>query len=397
MTDSSTSSPSSVLPPSIHDFYDTLLKMDRSIKTSERFGLQKVLKIHVTTETEVIEMSPQDFMEFSRRWHQEYLESLPSYRRAKEMKQEAIWWSLSKVLLKDEIEAWLATIANHHTKKNYRIGIEELFQLELLKEAWTLQQFSLYNPDLILDQIKTEKIVSPKNGKEWTTSTKQARAACFITLTKYLSRKTEGIIRHAVTCRHGINKTFSHRRKKVTTQALSRKQWTKFLYHLREISQREFLIAALTLNGGKRIGEVLSLKTEQIDYCYGEPMGKIRFHQSKSKFADDGGIISYPRRIMDDLKSYIGERHGHVFITRNGKPVRQTQIDRNFVKAGELANIPFRVSPHVLRASAITEWKKEDFQDSEIMRATGHSSSQMVYMYDKRDLEENVTKKVSLI
>ena len=100
--------------------------------------------------------------------------------------------------------------------------------------------------------------------------------------------------------------------------------------------------------------------------------------------------------LLNELRLYIGDRQDLVFVTANGKGLLQCQIDRNFVKAGRRAGIPFRVSPHNLRATAVTLWKEDGFSDSLIMKATGHSSSAMVHRYDKTDIAENVTKKTCL-
>lgn len=73
------------------------------------------------------------------------------------------------------------------------------------------------------------------------------------------------------------------------------------------------------------------------------------------------------------------------------------QVAVTFAKAGRAAGIPFKVSPHVLRASAVTYLRQQGFQDSDIMRVTGHSTSEMVNAYDKTSRAENASKKVNLI
>lgn len=141
---------------------------------------------------------------------------------------------------------------------------------------------------------------------------------------------------------------------------------------------------------------MLSLRVDQIDY----EKKQIVFHQSKSKFTDDFTVISFERpatfALLNELKVYIEDRKDLVFVTANGKELKQNQVDRNFMKAGRRAGIPFRVSPHNLRATAVTLWKEDGFSDSLIMKATGHSSSEMVHKYDKTDLMDNVTRKTSL-
>ncbi len=94
---------------------------------------------------------------------------------------------------------------------------------------------------------------------------------------------------------------------------------------------------------------------------------------------------------------YLGDRKGLVFITRNGKPVPLIQLANSFEKAGTKANIPFKVTPHVLRASTVTFLKQQGFNDSDIMRVTGHADAEMIYAYDKSSRAENASKKVCLI
>jgi integrase len=108
-------------------------------------------------------------------------------------------------------------------------------------------------------------------------------------------------------------------------------------------------------------------------------------------------VITYSESIMKRLQQYIGGRTEHVFITRSGKPVMINQLAMTFAKAGAAAGIPFKVSPHVLRASAVTYLKQQGFQDSDIMRITGHSKSELVYAYDKSARADNASKKVNLI
>jgi integrase len=63
---------------------------------------------------------------------------------------------------------------------------------------------------------------------------------------------------------------------------------------------------------------------------------------------------------MKRLQEHIGERKGHVFITRFGKPVMINQVAVTFAKAGKEAGIPFKITPHVFRASAVTHLKQRN-------------------------------------
>ena len=86
-----------------------------------------------------------------------------------------------------------------------------------------------------------------------------------------------------------------------------------------------------------------------------------------------------------------------VFITRAGNGVMANRVAITFAKAGQAAGISFKVTPHVLRASTVTYLKQQGFQDSDIMKVTGHSSAVMVGAYDKTSQESNATERVQLV
>lgn len=180
---------------------------------------------------------------------------------------------------------------------------------------------------------------------------------------------------------------------KVVTKAMNQVQWSTFLSFLAEINFRDCLIAKVTLQGGKRIREVLKLTVDQINWGNCE----ITFEQSKTIGSKIETVITYPYSLMKALKDYIGDRKEFVFISRKGNPVILNQVANTFAKAGKKADIPFKVTPHVLRASTVTYLKHQAFSDSDIMKVTGHASSEMVNAYDKSSRADNASKKVNLV
>ncbi len=408
-----------VIMQSVAQSIDASLEKDIPLKDGERYGLsekiQSIQNITLINEPPVI-IDPSLGKEEEDMQMRNMLSTFPvthppSYKRALETKQEIVWQSLARIQLEDAIAEWISEIENPRTKKSYQIAMKELMDRGFLGSDWSLQIFSLYSPDLIVDHIKTSQVViKDKEGnpivikdemgnevfKQWSSTTREARISCFIAFTRYLSRKTEGIIRRAIPSKEGKDKTYSHKHKHVKTEAMTRSQVIRFLEELDKLNERDAIIARLCLHGGKRINEVLPLETNQINY----EKKQITFKQSKSKFVDEKTIISFEKEasyaLLQQLKIYIGERTGLVFITSNGKPLKQNQIDRNFEKAGKRAEIPFRVSPHCLRATFVTLHKEAGFSDSLIMKATGHSSSEMVHRYDKSDIADNVTRKACL-
>lgn len=307
-----------------------------------------------------------------------------TFSQALELKKEAVWKNLENILLKQAITEWLRTL-KPITAKNYASGIKQLIKNKLLDTRISLQHFALINHDAIIDQIKILPALSE--------CSKQARAACYISFTRFLSRRTQGVIPKATPSREGTGKTFYRVRDKVATEAMTRAEWSNFLEELQKINSRDCLVAKIILQGGKRLSEVLSLTTDKIDYTKRE----ITFRQSKTKGYEKETVITYPPFIMEELKEYIGDREGLVFITRRQKRIMPNQLMATFQKAGTRAGISCKVTPHVLRASAITYLKISGYSDSDIMKISGHASSAMVNAYDKSERAQNISKKVTLV
>lgn len=310
--------------------------------------------------------------------------SVPSFIEVKSATDSIIWNKLDCVTLDKALNEWLGTLSNR-TRINYQSGIRILMEHCLLNPMLTLQAFSQVNHDAIVDKIKL--IPGMKE------TTRQARAALYISFTRFLSRRFPGIFKKAMPSKEGTSKTFYRVHEKVVTQAMNQSQWVSFFDVLQKINSRDCLLAKIALQGGKRIGEVLTMKVDQINW----EEKQIIFKQSKTKGVRKETVITYPESVMQALRKHIGDRQGYVFITSSGNPVQITQVTNTFVKAGVKAGIPFKVKPHVLRASAVTYYKSQGFSDSDIQKITGHASSEMVNAYDKSSRADNASKKVNLI
>lgn len=307
-----------------------------------------------------------------------------SFEKAKEIRDQLIWQKLDEVTVEIAITYWLSTLSPN-TQETYKFGIQRLMTLGLIDPTQSLQGFALINHDSIVDRIKLVK--------DWSECSRQARAACYISFTRFLSRRTEGLIKKAVPSRDGTDKTFFKVREKVKTLAMTQSQWVQFFEVLDKLSLRDSLIAKTMLQGGKRISEVLSLQVNQINW----EERKIVFVQAKTKGMKKETVITYPESFMKKLENYIGSRTGLVFITRFGKQVSRLHLNVVFAKAGKSAGILFKVTPHVLRASNVTYLKQQGFADSDIMKITGHANSAMIHAYDKSSIEDNASKKVQLV
>lgn len=309
-----------------------------------------------------------------------------TYSQVKELRSEVIWRNLNSVTVDQALKSWYKSMSRL-TAINYESGMRKLEELGFINSFMTLQQFSQLNHNATIDGIK--KIGSIN----WSECSRQARAAAYISFTSYLCRQTDGIIKKALPNREEANKTFKRVHKNVVTEAMTQVQWISFFEELKKINDRDCLLAKIALQGGKRIGEVLSLTTDRIDWI----INQITFRQLKTRGTIEETVITYPLSVMLELKHYIGDRKGVVFITRTGKGVPMCQLAATFEKAGKLARIPFKVTPHVLRTSTVTYLKQQGFSDSDIQKVTGHASSEMVNAYDKSSRADNASKRISLI
>lgn len=193
-----------------------------------------------------------------------------TYEQAQSIKNNVVWNALDKITVEQAMYAWLETLAPL-TKRNYLSGLKRLIEYGLINPLMTLQDFALANHESIIDQIKLIK--------DWSECSRQARAACYISFTGYLNRRLQGMIKKALPNKEKGSKTFFKVYEKVKTKAMNHAQWQSFLQALAKINKRDCLIAKITLQGGKRICEVLSLQTENINWSINE----ITFKQSKLK------------------------------------------------------------------------------------------------------------------
>jgi integrase len=312
-----------------------------------------------------------------------------SFSEAVELRNDAVWQELSSVSLLQATNHFLSTLEGN-TQRAYRAAFNSIFdlfiKLNLFDPRANLQTFALANLENLLDEIRNKL-----TGAE---STKQARSAAFIALTRYLQRATGGLIRKALPRKEKTNPTFRQIRETSLTKAMNRAQWTKFLAILKQHSLRDYLVAKTILQGAKRVGEVLSAQIDQINW----QERQITFRQFKSKILEKYTIITYPESFMKELKDHLGERReGPIFITRSGKPLTQPHLYRSFATASQQAGISFTVHPHVLRASAITYLSSQGFHADQIMRVSGHADAKLIRYYDKTPLEDNPTRDISMI
>lgn len=303
-----------------------------------------------------------------------------SYSQSIELQKEEIWRALANTTLQHAIDTWLETLTGL-TRKNYECGLKRLAALGLLDPSMSLQTFSRINQNTTIDRIKKTPGLSE--------STKQARAACFISLTRFINRRTDGIIQAATPCKEGsldTTKTFGSTRSSVKSEALEPIEWIRLIDAID--NKRDRLVVKMMLQGAKRISEVLSLTIDKVDF----DKRQAQFKQLKTRGEEKWLVVNLPENLTAEIKALVGEREsGPVFVTDAGKPIQHTQVYRAMKRAAERAGIKKNVHPHVMRASAITHHRGQGVSDAEIVRLTGQSL-QMMNRYDKAKLAQNASR-----
>ena len=308
-----------------------------------------------------------------------------SYESSKALKNESVWRGLDKIHLGQAVRLFVKTLSKH-TGDAYGTAFGLFFAYGFLNSHMTLREFSMMNLESKLDQIKTSM-----EGKE---ATKQARAAAFVSFTGFLQRKTEGLIKKAVPNKEKGRKTFQKIREKTVCDTLSSDEVKRFLDALKNTSLRNYLIAAMQIQGAKRISEVLHSKIEDIDW----ENGSLRFKQMKSDILEKETVVFFPGRFMSELRGYLnGRTIGAVFITKSGRQMSRSDIQPVYTSAYKKAGINKKGFTHLLRATTITELSRQGFGAEDIVNLSGHSSLQMVGYYDKSGQENNPSRKVNMI
>jgi len=319
------------------------------------------------------------WIETSKAWDMSKL----TWAQAKGMKDEQTWVDMEKITLEQAAVKWLASLT-HLTAKNYRSGLEQLAKLGILDTRQSLRAFALMNHSIALERMRGQR--------QWTPATAQARAALYISFTKFLNRATQGLVPCALPIKSGAGRTFYKVRTKVKSEALSREQWTKLLETMREINIRDSVIASVILQGARRAQEVLNTRVGDFD----GKKGLLRVIPSKGKGTHQEIWVTLPAQLSQEVEKLIdGRNEGFLFRTGSGKAVAYRSLYGSIVKAGR--RIGLKVHPHCLRASAITAYRQMGLQDFQIQKLTGHASAAMVHAYDKSSNEENASRFASLV
>ena len=289
----------------------------------------------------------------------------------KKARDDKIANALSGIDVETALEPFLATL-KQNTQRTYRVGFTYLFRNKILDPKLPLDDFAVLNYNLILHAIQNEYTGSK--------SSRMNRAAAFISFTKFLNRKTNGLVAVCPPHTTGVDKTFFKVREKAVSKPLTRADCVRLLDTLKILHYTTYIVAKIALNSGRRILEVLNLKWRDVNF----DEKTISFRVLKTR-TEKIVKVKYGQDVFDDLnllkrslKNTLQECF--VFSRANGTRISYPAVWSRFKKASQMMGQT--ITPHNLRATYVSLASSAGHRHSEIAAITGHSSVAMVDYYD---------------
>jgi len=153
-----------------------------------------------------------------------------------------------------------------------------------------------------------------------------------------------------------------------------------------------WLFVAIAMLTAMRHGEILRMKWTDIDFA----ARRIHIAQAKAGQREQ----PMPNTLADRLKEewqQLGKPQGHLFPTSRADAIRphRESMATQFRRAVERAKLdPAKVTPHILRHTAITELVKLRVDLPTIQKISGHKTLEMVLRYTQLS-DAHVTESVA--
>lgn len=174
-------------------------------------------------------------------------------------------------------------------------------------------------------------------------------------------------------------------------------QRTNFISREKELTQKDYarLVAAARCRGDERLSMLIQticatgIRVSEVRAITVESLkrGRAELH-SKGKIR----LILIPRQLCRALMAYCRERnirHGHVFITRNGRPLDRSNIWKMMKHLAAAAKIKAKkVFPHNLRHLFARSYYKRYKDIVRLADILGHSSVDTTRIYTMKDPQE---------
>ena len=141
---------------------------------------------------------------------------------------------------------------------------------------------------------------------------------------------------------------------------------------------KEYVAAATMLGTAVRASGLLSIRVERL---------RIEGDRLIAMVILKGGDVDQiplPSDTADAVDSLRGERTSGPLFLSHGRTWSYDALHEAMVKVGQLAGVPFRTSPHVLRATWATIALSHDVSPEYVRAVMGHKKIETTMGYDRR-------------
>lgn len=181
------------------------------------------------------------------------------------------------------------------------------------------------------------------------------------------------------------------------TNAFTKQEWKLFINYLKTNPKTYRLYVLMQTGmmlGGRRVGEVLSLKWSDIDFF----SNRVYIVPSKKREDITTHVLPLAEKLKNILKEYR-KKLGYKLKTDEYVFKKETQqrIDSKIKYYAKKVNLNKKMSFHSVRTSFVTWANEEGHSQSEILNATLHKSTKMIRYYDQTEpLKVNSIIKLTL-